>query len=142
MIGSIATLARWLGPWADPSAAPDVDITNEQVDELRVRLYRPPARPRATYLIAPGLHYAGADDPRMDRFCRILAAGGHLVVAPFIPDYLALDAPGRARIADFTRVFDALPRWTTQKPVVFSISFGSLLAFALAADHGDALDAS
>ena len=140
MIGSIATLARWLGPWADPAAAPDVDITNEQVDELRVRVYWPPARPRATYLIAPGLHYAGADDPRMDRFCRILAAGGHLVVAPFIPDYLAL-APRQRAKRDFARVFDALPRWSTQKPVVFSISFGSLLAFALAAERADAIDA-
>ena len=75
----------------------------------------------------------------MDRFCRILAAGGHLVVAPFIPDYLAL-MPDAHAIADFARVFAALPRWTTRKPVVFSISFGSLLAFALAAERGDAIE--
>jgi pimeloyl-ACP methyl ester carboxylesterase len=75
----------------------------------------------------------------MDRFCRILAAGGHLVVAPFIPSYLALTPNARA-IADFETVFHALPQWSAQKPIVFSISFGSLLAFALAAKHGAAID--
>lgn len=135
------TLARWLGPWADASKAPDVEITDEDLDGMRVRLFHPPARPYATYLIAPGLHYAGADDPRMDRFCRILADAGQLVVAPYIPDYLALTPRARA-IADFRRAFDALPRWdrSERKPTVFSISFGSLLAFALAAERGDQLD--
>ena len=132
---TIAALARWLGPWADAAKAPRVASRDEDVGGLRVRCYEPArARPRATYLIAPGLHYAGPDDPRMDRFCRILAAAGHRVVAPFIPDFLALTPSERAK-ADFARVFDALPRWTDQRPIVFSISFGSLLAFALAAER-------
>lgn len=135
---SIATLARWLGPWADARKAPIVATEETSVDAIRVRLYRPRRAPRATFLIAPGLHYAGPDDVRMDRFCRILAAGGHLVVAPFVPSYLALTPDARA-ISDFERVYRALPRWSAQKPVVFSISFGSLLAFALAAKYGDAL---
>ena len=131
------TLARWLGPWADPAKAPEVAIIEDRIDDMRVRIYGAPRR--ATYLIAPGLHYAGADDPRMDRFCRILARAGHLVIAPFIPDYLALMPNARA-IADFRRAFDALPRWSAHRPVVFSISFGSLLAFALAAEVGDAIE--
>src|SRR5262245_4851472 len=102
---------------------------------MRIRIYRPRGRQRATYLVAPGLHYACADDPRMDRFCRILARAGHGVVVPFIPDFLALTPTARA-VRDFARVFHAVPRWTSTRPVVFSISFGSLLAFALAADHG------
>jgi len=109
----------------------------ERVDELRVRIYEPRRR-GSTFLIAPGLHYAGADDPRLDRFCRVLAAAGHQVIAPFIPDYLALLPSDRAK-RDFERVFHALPRWTAEPPVVFSISFGSLLAFALASRHGDAI---
>jgi pimeloyl-ACP methyl ester carboxylesterase len=139
MLRSAATLARWLGPWADSGKLPDVATRDDAVDEIRVRIYEPRRAPRATYLIAPGLHYAGADDPRLDRFCRILAAAGHLVVAPFVPDYLALTPNARAK-RDFIRVFRALPRFSTQRPVVFSISFGSLLAFALAAEHGDELD--
>lgn len=143
---SLATLARWLGPWANATRAPDVATVDEALGRdspLRVRLYRAhgtrPGRERAAYLMAPGLHYAGPDDPRMDRFCRILAAAGHLVIAPFIPSYLAL-VPRRAAIDDFTRIFDARARWTSRKPVVFSISFGSLLAFSLAARSGDQLD--
>jgi pimeloyl-ACP methyl ester carboxylesterase len=72
----------------------------------------------------------------LDRFCRILAAAGNEVIAPFIPAYLAL-VPDRTAIEDFTRVFEALP--PGEPPTVFSISFGSLLAFALAASHGDAI---
>lgn len=156
---SIATLARWLGPWAS-TQAPDVAIIDERIDAasasdspdandaratatIRVRLYRPhgmkPGDERATYLMAHGLHFQGPDDIRMDRFCRILAAAGHLVIAPFIPSYLAL-LPRRAAIEEFERVFDARKRWTTKKPVVFSISFGSLLAFALAAKHQGEID--
>ncbi len=127
-------LARWLGPWAGAHTAPRVASVDEAVAGVRVRTYgRAGGR---TFLIAPGLHYAGPDDPRMDRFCRILAAAGHHVVAPFIPDYLAL-TPGARAIADFTRVFDTVAE---RRPIVFSISFGSLLAFALAAARGDAID--
>jgi pimeloyl-ACP methyl ester carboxylesterase len=130
----VLTLARWLGPWADATKSPQVPVRDHQVAGLRVRVFGDAGTP---YLIAPGLHYAGPDDPRMDRFCRILAAAGHHVAAPFVPGYLAL-TPGSDAIADFIRVFDAIA--FTQKPVVFSISFGSLLAFALAAARPDAID--
>lgn len=133
---SIFTLARWLGPWASPTKAPRVATREDRLDDLRVRLYEPKRAPNRTYLIAPGLHYAAADDPRLDRFCRVLCAAGHLVIAPFIPSYLTLTPDARA-IADFIRVADALPRWSQQRPTVFSISFGSLLAFALAAERPD-----
>ena len=133
---STAILARWLGPWADSTKAPEVAIREDDLDGIRVRIYGRGGRP---YLIAPGLHYAGPDDPRLDRFCRILARAGHLVIAPFIPSYLALTPNARA-IDDFRRVFVARARWTERKPIVFSISFGSLLAFALAADHGEDLE--
>ena len=130
----LLTLARWLGPWADAARAPEVAVRDREVAGLRVRVYGTHGRP---YLIAPGLHYAGPDDPRMDRFCRILAAAGHHVAAPFVPSYLAL-TPDAQAIADFTRVFDAID--FAAPPVVFSISFGSLLAFALAAARPGAIE--
>jgi len=133
------TLARWLGPWADATRAPIVATTDDRVDDMRVRLFHPPGRTRRCFLIALGLHYAGADDPRMDRFCRILACAGHLVIAPDIPAYLALTPNAQAK-TEFTRVLEALPRWTDQKPVVFSISFGSLLAFMAAAEHPEKIE--
>jgi len=128
-----------LGPWADPAKRPEVAVADDDLDGMRIKLFRPRSEPRATYLIAPGLHYAAADDPRMDRFCRILAHAGNLVVVPFVPDFLALVPTARA-VRDFERALYALPRWSAQRPIVFSISFGSLLAFALAAEHGAELE--
>ncbi len=106
---------------------------------MRVRVYRPPGQTRRVFLIAQGLHYAGADDPRLDRFCRILARAGHLVIAPFIPQYLALTPNAQAK-REFTAALAAVSRWTDQKPIVFSISFGSLLAFHAAAEHPDKIE--
>ncbi|HEX4452657.1 MAG TPA: alpha/beta hydrolase [Kofleriaceae bacterium] len=137
---SILTLARWLGPWADATKAPPAEVRDEVIGGLHVRTYVQSgtdvrtyqnASKSAPFVIAPGLHYAGADDPRLDRFCRILAAGGHRVVAPFVPSYLALEPDQRA-IDDFVRCCDELPRC-----VAFSISFGSLLVFAAAAERPD-----
>ncbi len=134
---TMLTLARWLGPWADAAKAPRAEIRDEWLDDLRVRIYEGSGTP---FLIAPGLHYAGADDPRLDRFCRILAAAGHRVIAPFIPSYLAL-APDTRAIDDFVRVVDALPRWSDERPpIAFSISFGSLLVFAAAAARAGAFE--
>jgi pimeloyl-ACP methyl ester carboxylesterase len=133
-VKTTVTLARWLGPWADPKRAPAVGIDDDDLDGMRVRIFSPTGRPRRAFLIAPGLHYLGADDPRMDRFCRILAAAGHLVVAPYLPDFLAL-TPNAGAKRDFERAFHAMPRWSSRKPVLFSISFGSLLAFAVAAQY-------
>jgi len=133
-VASIVRLARWLGPWADQARTPTgLDVRDEVIAGLRVRTYRGP-RPTSAVFVAPGLHYAGPDDPRMDRFCRVLAYAGHHVVAPFVPDFLALKPRGQA-VVDFVRVFDAIA-WE-RAPIVFSISFGSLLAFALAAERPD-----
>lgn len=131
----IVTLARWLGPWASPTASPRVERALTAVAGIKTAVYGRVGR-GSTYLIAPGLHFAGADDPRMDRFCRILAAAGHRVIAPFVPAYLAL-TPDASAIEDFTRVFDEVAH---AKPVVFSISFGSLLAFAVAANRPEHVD--
>ncbi|HEY5933369.1 MAG TPA: alpha/beta hydrolase [Kofleriaceae bacterium] len=141
MVGSIIQLARWLGPWADANLRPDARVIDDTLGTMKVRVYRPaaPGRTGQTYLIAQGLHYAAADDPRMDRFCRILTTAGHSVIVPFVPDYLALVPTERAK-RDFAAAFEALPRWSDRKPIVFSISFGSLLAFALAAEHGAGIE--
>ncbi|HUS30057.1 MAG TPA: alpha/beta hydrolase [Kofleriaceae bacterium] len=132
---ALFTLARWLGPWADSTKAPTVETRDEVVAGIKTRFY---GRGRKRVVIAPGLHYAAADDSRMDRFCRIVAASGSEVIAPFIPDYLKL-TPGNQAKRDFTAVFDEIAK-TGDKPIVFSISFGSLLAFALAAERGEQIE--
>lgn len=103
----------------------------------RASVYRPTGKPlRGAYLIAPGLHYAGPDDPRMDRFLRVLASAGYLVYAPYLPSYLDLRVRPEA-FDELSAALDglrALPEASgLGAPTVFSISFGSVLALGLAA---------
>ncbi len=103
---------------------------------MRAWLYQPPAhRLRASYLIAPGLHYAGPADPRLDRFCRVLSGAGYNVLAPFLPDFMELRV--RASLTeDLARCLDLLlsrPDWSCDRqPALFSISFGALPALRVA----------
>ncbi|MEE2779309.1 MAG: hypothetical protein VYE15_02215 [Myxococcota bacterium] len=90
---------------------------------------------RGALLIAPGLHYLGPYDARMERLAAILASAGILTLSPAIPDYLSLVLrPGAPQ--DFHRAFElleghpALP--SGSRPGVMSISFGSWLALSLA----------
>ena len=138
---AFATIARWLGPWADSAKLPGGIEQHDDVlagdRPIRVRVYQPKRSPRATFMIAPGLHYEGADDPRQDRFCRVLAAAGHLVLAPILQEFIDLQPSSRV-IDDFERVWAARGRWdpSERPPVVFSISFGSLPACGLASRVG------
>ena len=131
-------LGRWLGPWTSEARRPEVERDRLAIDgdePFEAWVYRPRGRVRGAYLIAPGLHYAGPADPRMDRFCAVLAASGILVLAPFLPDYTSLRVTARTA-DDLGRAFDALwahpARPPGVRPGVFSISFGSLLAARLA----------
>lgn len=144
---SALILARWLGPWADERGAPAAVERGELAipaaagrPPLAARLFRPAGRPaRRGFLVAPGLHFLGPDDPRMDRFCAVLAASGALVVAPAIPDFLALRVTAEAA-ADFTRALDAARPLFPARPALFSISFGSLLALRAAAARPDQIE--
>lgn len=147
-----AALARWLGPWADPEATPsNVTRTMEVLDPdakgVAVKTYRyepSDGEVSGTYVVVQGLHYAGPDDPRMDRFCRILASAGLLVIAPFLRDYLRLDVlPSAAD--DVAAACDHAIKLSAQRglprPALFSISFGSTPAIEVAASerHRDTL---
>jgi pimeloyl-ACP methyl ester carboxylesterase len=100
-------------------------------------LYTPEGRaPRGAYLVAPGLHYQGPDDPRLDRFCRALAASGLLVLAPFLAEFLRLRLAPRTA-DDLAAAFDELERtaapYALPPPAIFSISFGSMPGIEIAA---------
>lgn len=147
-LADLVTLMRWLGPWAGEARPDRVDRETREIPGLgRAYLYAPRDRaPAGAYLIAPGLHYAGPDDPRLDRFCRVLAAAGLLVHAPFLPDFLRLTlAPSVT--SHLGLAFDDLePLAAAQglpRPAVFSISFGALPAIALCAraSHRDRVGA-
>src|SRR6185369_8298818 len=127
----LAALLRWLGPWAGDATPPGVTRTTRAPRGLeKAYLYAPRGRaPAGAYLVAPALHFLGPDDPRLDRFCRVLAASGLLVLAPFLPDFLRLTLSPST--ADHVAAgFDDLERLATERglarPAVFSISFGSM----------------
>lgn len=147
-----AALARWLGPWADAEATPsNVNRTTEVLDPAAngtaVKSYRyEPARGdvSGTYVVVQGLHYAGPDDPRLDRFCRVLASAGLLVLAPFVRDYLSLDVRHTAA-DDVAAACEHAVKLSAQRglprPALFSISFGSMPAIEVASSerHRDTL---
>lgn len=134
-------LARTLGPWAK-GIAPGVARRTLRVDPRRAGeapfeawLYTPRRRATGALLIAPGLHWLGPADPRLDTFCRALSASGIVVLCPFLPDFREM----RVRTSlgpDLLRAYDAfleLPELPHRRPGVFSISFGSLPALFVAA---------
>jgi len=146
-----AQLARWLGPWADAEAVPpsvsrSLDLLGADQAFQAYRYEPQSGEVSGTYIVIQGLHYAGPDDPRMDRFCRVLAGAGFCVVAPFLPDFLQLRVAAGAADAvaascDHAVKLNAdrgLPR-----PALFSISFGCTPAIEVAASerHRDSLGA-
>lgn len=134
-------LAAWLGPWAGarvPAGSTREILDLGGVGGRRVRTYvtRGRSAARGVYLVAPGLHYAGPDDPRLDRFCRVLAHAGFVVVAPFLSDFCSLRI-ARTTTDDLATGLDhaigIAAREGLGGPAVFAISFGSQPAIELCA---------
>lgn len=170
-IPPLLRLLRWLGPWTDSTKSPtDVERTESRVREGELRgkrghdaalregvahapLLEADATSRldvAVYegrrtlgliVIGPGLHFDGPDDPRMDRFCRVLAHAGFVVVVPYLPSYVDLRVDPKA-VEDHEQVTRwAMARFPTLgPPTLFSISFGSWPSLEVAARLGDAID--
>lgn len=134
-------LARWLGPWASDATSPAriaVAPWSASVDGhlVEARRYTPPGRPRGTVVLALGLHPHGPDDPRADRFARVLAGTGCVVVAPYTRPFMALTLVPEA-VDAFGRAMRAIVASGDRPPGpvgVMSISFGSLLALRAASD--------
>ncbi len=139
-----ARLAQWLGPWTDDDLVPRHVSWRPMVvpaeagrPEMDVWVYSNGA-PTGAMVVTPGLHYLGPADCRLDRFCRVLAEAGILVVCPFLPDFRRMQVTHDLGV-DLERALDlllALPErrsMDTDKVGLFSISFGSLPALDVAA---------
>ncbi len=139
LLAPVATLIRWLGPWSRglPTGVTRQEVWLGPTRQLRAFRYRPRRAPLGAYLISPGLHHDGPADPRMDRLGRILAQAGFVVLAPFLPDHLALLASANAT-ADLMLAFDDLEALTRREslpaPSLFSVSFGSNPSIRLCGD--------
>jgi pimeloyl-ACP methyl ester carboxylesterase len=142
-----ARLLRWLGPWTPGDRVPD-GVASRDVDvpggsrAFRARVWRPErSEPTGSLLLVPGLHFLGPADPRFDRFGRVLARSGLVVLAPFLPDFAEL-VVGKDLVGDTERSLDALlavPDRPSGRPGIFSISFGSMPALRVAASRGEAI---
>ena len=133
-------LLRWLGPCTDGALVPPAIARRELTVRDGARafpatVWRPEDEPpTGSLLLVPGLHFLGPRDPRFDRFARVLARSGLLVLAPHLPDFTQL-VVGRDLVGDTERAWEALlalPDRPRGKPGVFSISFGSMPALRLA----------
>jgi hypothetical protein len=90
---------------------------------------------RAAWLLSPGCHHDGPDDPRMDRFASVLASTGAIVMSPRSPELCRLSL-GHDAIASLERAYDALDAEPGARGLprhVASISVGALAAMRLAA---------
>lgn len=140
---SLAHFLWWLGPWSDNDAIPGgVERRTLRVPmaagSMDAHWYTPRGPLRGTWMLSPGLTFLGIDDPRFDRFARMLAGGGFAVFAPSIADFRNMTVTPQS-IEDFQRAFDflwELPDRPTGRPAVWSISTGSVTALRLAA-HPD-----
>ncbi len=148
LVTSALTLVRWLGPWETTGVPSTVDRrTHELSAGVRAYVYAASARQvEGVWVLAPGLHFLGPDDPRLDRFCRILAASGTVVVAPFLRDHIGLRVSARSTddLAEAFALGESIAaERRLPRPALFSISFGSQPAIELAArdSHRDRVGA-
>ena len=136
MIPRWVRLAYWfsqLGPKAGPA------VRREEIEwEGRRSLFYLPrsGRPVGAWLISPGAHPQGPDDPRLDRLARILADAGFAVLSPAVPDLMDLRLTRRA-IEEVEAAFHQLCRRKELppgcRPAVLGPCVGSLAALYLAA---------
>jgi pimeloyl-ACP methyl ester carboxylesterase len=145
-LGAFFRLLRWLGPWTPESRIPagvrhkDLEISSSSGDQpaSRIRVYVPQDRAiRGALYVIPGVHHEGAADPRMVRFCSVLADAGMVVGSPFIPDLMSLSLTERAVkdtiksvevFLDLSEIPDGV------KPGLFCISTASILGIHAASD--------
>ncbi|HSQ65457.1 MAG TPA: alpha/beta hydrolase [Polyangiaceae bacterium] len=134
------SLLRWLGPWAGERVPAGVGRERRTlrrdvpVDAYVYRAAR--GSPRGVWVVAPGMHFLGPDDPRMDRFCRVLGRAGFVVVAPLLSDFLALRL-ARGSTEQLATAVDHAGELARERgvpgPALLSISFGSMPAIEVAA---------
>jgi len=149
-------LARWLGPWADPAKAPgyverrelwvekrELWVEKRDAEPVRTWVYTPgDRRALGSLVFAHGVNPWGPADPRSDRFTRVLAGAGFVVIAPFLRDLIRFDIGGASAADELLAVVaqaDAIAGDTALgRPGVFALSFGCLPALSVASSEAAA----
>jgi pimeloyl-ACP methyl ester carboxylesterase len=138
-------LIRWLGPWTGSVRSP-VAVKRKRIviaaqgDEggaVEALVYAPTDRPAiGSYVLVHGLNPLGPDDTRCDRFARILAHAGFVVMCPRLDalTQMRLDASAVIQLSRSLEALTALEEHPPHTlPGIFSISFGSFPALLTAA---------
>lgn len=130
-----------MGPWASADTVPSGVQRHSHTLACggAFDLYRAPGADRPALLVLHGLHFNGGRDPRMERFCRVLAACGVDVGAPTLPTYQRMD-PQPLIFDEATQALEALQDATGRERVgVLCISLGCLPGTWLAGRSSDAV---
>ena len=134
-------LLRWLGPWCNQERGPDIPSKDGWVCcvqmRFRCRCYRPKSYVGAV-MVMPGLHPDGIDDPRLDRFSRVLAGAGMLVFVPELPtmksSIMQKDVLEETRAA-LSHISDMVTGEGINSIGVFCISASSIAGLTVANDE-------
>jgi pimeloyl-ACP methyl ester carboxylesterase len=144
-------LIRWLGPWAGGVRSPVavkrrrmlLPANGKENCAVEVFVYAPADRPAVgSYVLVHGLNPRGPSDARCDRFARILAHAGFVVMSPRLDalTQMRLDASAIGQLSCCLEAMIGIEEHPVDTlPGVFSISFGShpalLTAASLRARH-------
>jgi dienelactone hydrolase len=89
LVMAVAGAGRWperLASWDAMAVDTAERIAPSRHGPLRARVFRPRGPWRRAVLVAPGVHAAGIDEPRLTAFARRLAGRGLTVAAVELPD--------------------------------------------------------
>ncbi|MAA79555.1 MAG: hypothetical protein CL916_09870 [Deltaproteobacteria bacterium] len=133
---SLFTLLRWLGPWTNQKRVPN-GVQRDEIEthdqDFRLWVYDTPRSKGALYIV-PGLHHEGPEDPRLDRFARVLAKAGITVGVPFLPTSMGLVMKPDL-CTEAQKGFQAFQEHIKKKSGVFGISAASIGALAIASNE-------
>ena len=79
-------IARTAAEWEAGAVAEETAAVPWRGGTLPARRYRPAGRSHRVFLLVPGVHASGVDEPRLIGFARDLASMGHMVVTIGPPD--------------------------------------------------------
>ena len=82
-------VARTVAEWETSAVSEEALTVPSRSGPLPAKRYTPAGRQRRVFLLVPGVHASGVDEPRLIGFARDLAAMGHPVVTVGPPDLAA-----------------------------------------------------
>lgn len=132
--GHEIAMRRWLPVRLATVTATDVVVPTRHGD-VAARLYTPDGGASTFWIVVPGVHAGGVDEPRLARLTTRLAADGIAVLSFPLPDLRAFRIVGRST----DQIEDAIV-WATADPAraasgrvtLAGVSFGGGLALAAA----------